>query len=566
MICLACNNTKSKDVELKIEGEILEQFNFVCCLDITQPEESQGICNYCVEELKVSFNFKKRCLEIFANIFDHPNDDTEAEEDDIERNFMNSLLDQSLHTDDDSVNIGDLLMPFIPEICFGESNTTNTNSLSVLDVSDQTKCRYCFKEFTTKEACQLHSEEHKGDDKPYKCPHEGCESSFKARKNLKDHYLVHSDSRPFACHFCDQTFKSSSNRSKHERRIHAKERNAMKQAEAKEEQIKKNEQKVGNETRTSSQKSLPAPATFPHTVLVQQQSQINRVQKSEPIETINEKGERVFQCEHFLCKSSFKTRSSLRDHQKVHSEERPYKCNYCPSAFKSSSNRSKHERGSHSEQYQKRKLEREAEKANNGSTTETILSPASKKPKIENEEQKIISKQDSEQNSSNASAAPPSQPKRVTFPCRYCDRVFKKTEGRDKHETTHKDFLAYDCGYCYKTFKSDDILKEHMKIHITQTKFPCTYKNCTEVFEDRHSLRSHKSTHDPEEFICEVESCGRIFSSQKSLKSHKSYTKHYTNLNNEVDNDDEIITCDICLTKFDRNDEQKLAEHLRMHI
>jgi hypothetical protein len=124
-------------------------------------------------------------LEIFANVFDHPNEDDETEED-VERSFMNSLLDQTLHTDD-SVNINDLLLPFIPEICYGDA--ANQNSFSALDVSDQTKCRYCFKEFSSKEECQLHLEEHKGDDKPYKCPHEGCESSFKARKNLKDHYL-----------------------------------------------------------------------------------------------------------------------------------------------------------------------------------------------------------------------------------------------------------------------------------------------------------------------------------------------------------------------------------------
>lgn len=36
MICLACNNTKSKDVELTLEGDTLEMFNFVCCLEITQ--------------------------------------------------------------------------------------------------------------------------------------------------------------------------------------------------------------------------------------------------------------------------------------------------------------------------------------------------------------------------------------------------------------------------------------------------------------------------------------------------------------------------------------------------
>lgn len=93
---------------------------------------------------------------------------------------LDSLLDQTLHEDDNSLNLNDLL---IPEVCLGSS------TLSILDVSDNTKCRYCFIEFNTKEECLAHIEVHKGDDKPYKCPQEGCESSFKARKNLKDHYL-----------------------------------------------------------------------------------------------------------------------------------------------------------------------------------------------------------------------------------------------------------------------------------------------------------------------------------------------------------------------------------------
>jgi hypothetical protein len=157
-------------------------------LHLFQPDDTQGICNFCIDELKVSFNFKKRCLQIFANIFEHnENDGTvdrnqvvdDDDDDDIETNFMNSILDQSLH-EDDSINLNDLL---IPEVCLG--NTV----LSALDISDQSKCRFCFKEFPSKEECLTHSEEHKGDDKPYKCPHEGCDSSFKARKNLKDHFL-----------------------------------------------------------------------------------------------------------------------------------------------------------------------------------------------------------------------------------------------------------------------------------------------------------------------------------------------------------------------------------------
>lgn len=127
----------------------------------------------------MSFNFKKRCLEIFANVFEE-NEQDQTNDDD--KNFIDSLLNQSL-CEDDSINLNDLL---IPEVCLGgESHTV----LSALDVSDNRKCRYCFHDFSSKEECQLHLEVHRGDDKPYKCPHEGCDSTFKARKNLKDHFL-----------------------------------------------------------------------------------------------------------------------------------------------------------------------------------------------------------------------------------------------------------------------------------------------------------------------------------------------------------------------------------------
>lgn len=129
----------------------------------------------------MSFNFKKRCLEIFANVYDHTNDESEAQiDDDLEVIKWENLLDQTLDEGENSLNLNDLL---IPEVCFGSS------ALNVLDVSDNSKCRYCFTEFDSKDECLRHMEIHKGDDKPYKCPQEDCASSFKARKNLKDHYL-----------------------------------------------------------------------------------------------------------------------------------------------------------------------------------------------------------------------------------------------------------------------------------------------------------------------------------------------------------------------------------------
>lgn len=130
-------------------------------------------------------------------------------------------------------------------------------------------------------------------------------------------FSVHSNERPFPCHFCQQTFKSSSNRSKHERRIHTKERNAMR-AVVKEDEAKKIEVKVENQQKEpkSSSYNLVAPE-----VKISTNATVTTNLKRESQEPAD-KGERIYKCEQEGCTSSFRTRSSLRDHQKVHSEER----------------------------------------------------------------------------------------------------------------------------------------------------------------------------------------------------------------------------------------------------
>ncbi|CRL05354.1 CLUMA_CG017962, isoform A [Clunio marinus] len=509
--CIACNNTKTNTVEASLEGDALDMFNFVCCLEISQADETQGICISCHDELRVSFNFKKRCLEIFANVYDHHVNENHNDDDFA---CLDTLLDQSLH-EDDSLNLNDLL---IPEVCLGNV------SLSVLDVSDNTKCRYCFEEFPTKETCLEHMEIHKGDDKPYKCPQEGCVSSFKARKNLKDHYLVHSNERPFPCHFCEQTFKSSSNRSKHERRIHSLERNAMKSLNA-EKQLNKTDEKL------KTNLPLPAPVVvavkeeMPATVTV-----INSILLG------GDGDERIFKCLQDGCSSRFKSRSSLRDHQKVHSDERPYPCAFCSSAFKSSSNRSKHERGSHLKEYQKRKLERE--NMRNGEFNSESSPPKKLKFMPLQQASKVIIK-------TEATAAP-KKPSVKGFPCRYCEKVLTRADNRDKHEATHKDYLAFDCGFCTMNFKTPEALKEHTKIH-------------TDRKERRSaSLQQHIKieTVQPEpEYICDEDDCGRTYTSPKALKNHKK-TKH-----NDDENDE--ISCDICSHSFRK---ANTAEHLKIHI
>lgn len=104
----------------------------------------------------------------------------------------------------------------------------------------------------------------------------------------------------------------------------------MKEAETRAE-IKKNEQKNGGrnvDMQPSSSPSPPASTVIPLVVstpanLVQsEEAATATTEVNNKSEEANDKGDRMFQCEHQGCTSSFRTKSSLRDHSKVHSDER----------------------------------------------------------------------------------------------------------------------------------------------------------------------------------------------------------------------------------------------------
>lgn len=121
---------------------------------------------------------------------------------------------------------------------------------------------------------------------------------------------VHSNERPFPCHYCPQTFKSSSNRSKHERRIHPEERKASKQLADNGEGRENGNQSTSKEN--IKKESIKAPANTATPV----------VKTKKETSLVDFDGDRLFRCDFEGCASSFRTRSSLKDHQKVHSDER----------------------------------------------------------------------------------------------------------------------------------------------------------------------------------------------------------------------------------------------------
>lgn len=213
----------------------------------------------------------------------------------------------------------------------------------------------------------------------------------------------------------------------------------------------------------------------------------------------------------------------------MHSDERPYPCAFCSSAFKSSSNRSKHERGSHPNDYQKRKLDREHQK--NGDVDEMLPSPPKKIKTVTIQQSPKVIKQE------------PTSPKKATneFPCRYCDRVLTRADSRDKHEATHKDIRAFDCGFCSKNFKTQEALRDHtVQAHRKDRRSTMHIKE-----EEPMSIET--------DYMCDEENCGKIYTTLKSLKNHKK-VKH---------SESDEISCDICSQAFKTSD---IAEHLKKHI
>ena len=92
----------------------------------------------------------------------------------------------------------------------------------------------------------------------------------------------------------------------------------MKAAEA-QEGLKKLEVKIGNELE--KQTIVPANNSLVRNV----QNSSTRYKDVDPLDSgalFNDEDDRIYACDHEGCIRSFRTRSSLRDHQKVHSDDR----------------------------------------------------------------------------------------------------------------------------------------------------------------------------------------------------------------------------------------------------
>ncbi|XP_045890812.1 P43 5S RNA-binding protein-like [Micropterus dolomieu] len=89
----------------------------------------------------------------------------------------------------------------------------------------------------------------------------------------------------------------------------------------------------------------------------------------------------------------------------------------------------------------------------------------------------------------------------ATFTCQVCKKVFKKTDALRRHKrihASHKPVLVCPRDNCKAYFSTTFNLQHHIrKVHLELLKFRCSFPDCLRMFAMRESLTRHQLRHDP---------------------------------------------------------------------
>ncbi|XP_026483017.1 zinc finger protein 239-like [Ctenocephalides felis] len=192
--------------------------------------------------------------------------------------------------------------------------------------------------------------------------------------------------------------------------------------------------------------------------------------------------------------SSFvKTAGRLKIHLRTHTGEKGYQCNLCSREF----NRLNHFEATHA-----------YSQWNCANLFESEIY-------LEEEDDVILIK--AVRNKVRKGSKVPKIPRKKSYICTYCPKVFTRKDSLSSHIRTHTGERPYKCDECNKAFASSVRLTMHKRIHTGDRRYECHF--CDKKFTQISILTRHKVIHTGERpFKCKY--CDKAYTQPGPLSTH----------------------------------------------
>lgn len=322
------------------------------------------------------------------------------------------------------------------------ANTSEIVDASPLEIKDKYECEKCKMEFVRKKnfenhILKYHNDQDTADDEPL---------SKRLRVNLSrskenDNFKTELEENPEAkkCKTCGALYLNEKSLKLHERR------NACQQTSYECDVCKKifTDQKLFTEHTT----------THPQQLIQEEEA----ITKSDEIPQSNDP-DRKYPCD--LCPKAFKMLSTLKDHRRVHTGDKPFTCSICNRGFSQNTNLKQHLR------------------------RHTQVKPY--KCTFEKCKASFVSKGELDSHSRKHSGEHP-------FACDQCESKFTTSSSLVKHRRIHSGERPYQCDYCPMRFTALGTLNNHTRTHTGERPHSCKY--CDRRFTQRSDLSAHERTH-----------------------------------------------------------------------